>query len=87
MTAEMITQMISNGMGIVLLILFMFYTLKQQREDYQERENKYQELLNEQSTRFDKQDEKLAILTAQQEKILELIEKQNNKEVNLNGCN
>jgi len=87
MTAEMITQMISNGMGIVLLILFMFYTLKQQREDFQERENKYQELLNEQSTRFDKQDEKLAILTAQQEKILELIEKQNNKEVNLNGCN
>ena len=83
MTAEMITQMISNGMGIVLLILFMFYTLKQQREDFQERENKYQELLNEQSTRFDKQDEKLAILTAQQEKILELIEKQNNKEVNL----
>ena len=87
MTAEMITQMISNGMGIVILILFMFYTLKQQREDFQERENKYQELLNEQSTRFDKQDEKLAILTAQQEKILELIEKQNNKEVNLNGCN
>ena len=87
MTAEMITQMISNGMGIVLLILFMFYTLKQQREDFQERENKYQELLNEQSPRFDKQDEKLAILTAQQEKILELIEKQNNKEVNLNGCN
>ena len=87
MTAEMITQMISNGMGIVLLVLFMFYTLKQQREDFQERENKYQELLNEQSTRFDKQDEKLAILTAQQEKILELIEKQNNKEVNLNGCN
>lgn len=87
MTAEMITQMISNGMGIVLLILFMFYTLKQQREDFQERENKYQELLNEQSTRFDKQDEKLAILTAQQEKILELIEKQNNKEVNSNGCN
>ena len=87
MTAEMITQMISNGMGIVLLILFMFYTLKQQREDFQERENKYQDLLNEQSTRFDKQDEKLAILTAQQEKILELIEKQNNKEVNLNGCN
>lgn len=87
MNAEMITQMISNGMGIVLLILFMFYTLKQQREDFQERENKYQELLNEQSTRFDKQDEKLAILTAQQEKILELIEKQNNKEVNLNGCN
>lgn len=87
MTAEMITQMISNGMGIVLLILFMFYTLKQQREDFQERENKYQELLNEQSTRFDKQDEKLAILTAQQEKILELIEKQNNKEVSLNGCN
>ena len=87
MTAEMITQMISNGMGIVLLILFMFYTLKQQREDFQERENKYQELLNEQSTRFDKQDEKLAILTAQQEKILELIEKQNNKEVNQNGCN
>lgn len=87
MTAEMITQMISNGMGIVLLILFMFYTLKQQREDFQERENKYQELLNEQSTRFDKQDEKLAILTAQQEKILELIEKQNSKEVNLNGCN
>lgn len=87
MTAEMITQMISNGMGIVLLILFMFYTLKQQREDFQERENRYQELLNEQSTRFDKQDEKLAILTAQQEKILELIEKQNNKEVNLNGCN
>lgn len=87
MTAEVITQMISNGMGIVLLILFMFYTLKQQREDFQERENKYQELLNEQSTRFDKQDEKLAILTAQQEKILELIEKQNNKEVNLNGCN
>lgn len=87
MTAEMITQMISNGMGIVLLILFMFYTLKQQREDFQERENKYQELLNEQSTRFDKQDEKLAILTAQQEKILELIEKQNNKEVNVNGCN
>ena len=80
MTAEMITQMISNGMGIVLLILFMFYTLKQQREDFQERENKYQELLNEQSTRFDKQDEKLAILTAQQEKILELIEKQNVKE-------
>lgn len=38
MTAEMITQMISNGMGIVLLILFMFYTLKQQREDFQERE-------------------------------------------------
>lgn len=87
MTAEMITQMITNGMGIVLLILFMFYTLKQQREDFQERENKYQELLNEQSTRFDKQDEKLAILTAQQEKILELIEKQNSKEVNLNGCN
>lgn len=87
MTAEMITQMISNGMGIVLLIIFMFYTLKQQREDFKERENKYQELLNEQSTRFDKQDEKLAILTAQQEKILELIEKQNNKEVNLNGCN
>ena len=87
MTAEMITQMISNGMGIVLLILFMFYTLKQQREDFQERENKYQDLLNEQSTRFDKQDEKLAILTAQQEKILELIEKQNNKEVNSNGCN
>ena len=87
MTAEMITQMISNGMGIVLLILFMFYTLKQQREDFQERENKYQELLNEQSTRFDKQDEKLAILTEQQEKILELIEKQNSKEVNLNGCN
>ena len=87
MTAEMITQMISNGMGIVLLILFMFYTLKQQREDFQERENKYQDVLNEQSTRFDKQDEKLAILTAQQEKILELIEKQNNKEVNLNGCN
>ena len=87
MTAEMITQMISNGMGIVLLILFMFYTLKQQREDFQERENRYQELLNEQSTRFDKQDEKLATLTAQQEKILELIEKQNNKEVNLNGCN
>ena len=77
MTAEMITQMISNGMGIVLLILFMFYTLKQQREDFQERENKYQNLLNEQSVRFDKQDEKLAILTAQQEKILELIEKQN----------
>ena len=77
MTAEMITQMISNGMGIVLLILFMFYTLKQQREDFQERENKYQTLLNEQSVRFDKQDEKLAILTAQQEKILELIEKQN----------
>ncbi len=73
----MITQMISNGMGIVLLILFMFYTLKQQREDFQERENKYQNLLNEQSVRFDKQDEKLAILTAQQEKILELIEKQN----------
>ena len=87
MTAEMITQMISNGMGIVLLILFMFYTLKQQREDFQERENRYRELRNEQSTRFDKQDEKLAILTAQQEKILELIEKQNNKEVNLNGCN
>ena len=87
MTAEMITQMISNGMGIVLLVLFMFYTLKQQREDFQERENKYQDLHNEQSTRFDKQDEKLAILTAQQEKILELIEKQNNKEVNLNGCN
>lgn len=77
MTAEMITQMISNGMGIVLLILFMFYTLKQQREDFQERESKYQNLLNEQSVRFDKQDEKLAILTAQQEKILELIEKQN----------
>ena len=77
MTAEMITQMISNGMGIVLLILFMFYTLKQQREDFQERENKYQNLLNEQSVRFDKQDEKLVILTAQQEKILELIEKQN----------
>ena len=77
MTAEMITQMISNGMGIVLLILFMFYTLKQQREDFQERENKYQTLLNEQSVRFDKQDEKLATLTAQQEKILELIEKQN----------
>ena len=77
MTSEMITQMISNGMGIVLLILFMFYTLKQQREDFQERENKYQNLLNEQSVRFDKQDEKLAILTAQQEKILELIEKQN----------
>ena len=77
MTAEMITQMISNGMGIVLLILFMFYTLKQQREDFQEREGKYQNLLNEQSVRFDKQDEKLAILTAQQEKILELIEKQN----------
>lgn len=73
----MITQMISNGMGIVLLILFMFYTLKQQREDFQERESKYQNLLNEQSVRFDKQDEKLAILTAQQEKILELIEKQN----------
>ena len=87
MTAEMITQMISNGMGIVLLILFMFYTLKQQREDFQERENKYQELLNEQSTRFDKQDEKLAILTAQQETIPELIEKQNNTEVTLNGCN
>ena len=87
MTAEMITQMISNGMGIVLLILFMFYTLKQQREDFQERENKYQELLTEQSTSSDKQDEKPAILTAQQEKILELIEKQNNKEVNLNGCN
>ena len=87
MMAEVLTQLISNGMGIVLLILFMFYTLKQQREDFQERENKYQELLNEQSTRFDKQDEKLAILTAQQEKILELIEKQNNKEVNLNGCN
>lgn len=80
MTAEMITQMISNGMGIVLLILFMFYTLKQQREDFQEREEKYQNLLNEQSVRFDKQDEKLAILTAQQEKILELIEKQNVKE-------
>ena len=80
MTAEMITQMISNGMGIVLLILFMFYTLKQQREDFQERENKYQNLLNEQSVRFDKQDEKLATLTAQQEKILELIEKQNVKE-------
>ena len=80
MTAEMITQMISNGMGIVLLILFMFYTLKQQREDFQERESKYQNLLNEQSMRFDKQDEKLAILTAQQEKILELIEKQNIKE-------
>ena len=80
MTAEMITQMISNGMGIVLLILFMFYTLKQQREDCQEREEKYQNLLNEQSVRFDKQDEKLAILTAQQEKILELIEKQNVKE-------
>ena len=77
MTAEMITQMISNGMGIVLLILFMFYTLKQQREDFQERESKYQNLLNEQSVRFDKQDEKLATLTAQQEKILELIEKQN----------
>ena len=77
MTAEMITQMISNGMGIVLLILFMFYTLKQQREDFQERENKYQTLLNEQSVRFDKQDEKLATLTAQKEKILELIEKQN----------
>ena len=77
MTAEMIKQMISNGMGIVLLILFMFYTLKQQREDFQERESKYQNLLNEQSVRFDKQDEKLAILTAQQEKILELIEKQN----------
>ena len=77
MTAEMITQMISNGMGIVLLILFMFYTLKQQREDFQERENRYQTLLNEQSVRFDKQDEKLATLTAQQEKILELIEKQN----------
>ena len=77
MTAEMITQMISNGMGIVLLILFMFYTLKQQREDFQERESQYQNLLNEQSVRFDKQDEKLAILTAQQEKILELIEKQN----------
>ena len=77
MTAEMITQMISNGMGIVLLILFMFYTLKQQREDFQERESKYQNLLNEQSVRFDKQDEKLAILTEQQEKILELIEKQN----------
>lgn len=73
----MITQMISNGMGIVLLILFMFYTLKQQREDFQERESKYQNLLNEQSVRFDKQDEKLATLTAQQEKILELIEKQN----------
>ena len=73
----MITQMISNGMGIVLLILFMFYTLKQQREDFQERESKYQNLLNEQSVRFDKQDEKLAILTAQQENILELIEKQN----------
>lgn len=73
----MITQMISNGMGIVLLILFMFYTLKQQREDFHERENRYQNLLNEQSVRFDKQDEKLAILTAQQEKILELIEKQN----------
>ena len=80
MTAEMITQMISNGMGIVLLILFMFYTLKQQREDFQERESKYQNLLNEQSMRFDKQDEKLATLTAQQEKILELIEKQNIKE-------
>lgn len=80
MTAEMITQMISNGMGIVLLILFMFYTLKQQREDFQEREEKYQNLLNEQSVRFDKQDEKLATLTAQQEKILELIEKQNVKE-------
>ena len=80
MTAEMITQMISNGMGIVLLILFMFYTLKQQREDFQEREEKYQNLLKEQSVRFDKQDEKLAILTAQQEKILELIEKQNVKE-------
>ena len=80
MTAEMITQMISNGMGIVLLILFMSYTLKQQREDFQEREEKYQNLLNEQSVRFDKQDEKLAILTAQQEKILELIEKQNVKE-------
>ena len=77
MTAEMITQMISNGMGIVLLILFMFYTLKQQREDFQERESKYQNLLNEQSVRFDKQDEKLATLTAQQEKILELSEKQN----------
>ena len=77
MTAEMITQMISNGMGIVLLILCMFYTLKQQREDFQERESQYQNLLNEQSVRFDKQDEKLAILTAQQEKILELIEKQN----------
>ena len=77
MTAEMITQMISNGMGIVLLILFMFYTLKQQREDFQERESKYQNLLNEQSVRFDKQDEKLAILTAQQQKILELIQKQN----------
>ena len=77
MTAEMITQMISNGMGIVLLILFMFYTLKQQREDFQERESKYQNLLNEQSVSFDKQDEKLATLTAQQEKILELIEKQN----------
>ena len=80
MTAEMITQMISNGMGIVLLILFMFYTIKQKREDFQEREEKYQNLLNEQSVRFDKQDEKLAILTAQQEKILELIEKQNVKE-------
>ena len=80
MTAEMITQLISNGMGIVLLILFMFYTLKQQREDFQEREENYQNLLNEQSVRFDKQDEKLAILTAQQEKILELIEKQNVKE-------
>lgn len=85
MDAEMITQMISNGMGIVLLILFMFYTLKQQRDDFQERETKYQNLLNEQNTRFDKQDEKLQILTNQQEKILELIEKNSKKGENDNG--
>lgn len=76
----MITQMISNGAGIVLLIIFMFYTMKEQREDFKKREDKYQTLLNEQNNRFDKQDEKLQILTNQQEKILELIEKQRDKE-------